>query len=195
MKSRFKSIFLSIIAVFLIGVGYFNFNASKDSFDIAYTNNNEKTGDVELVNSEPVEEVEIGLVPNEDSINETSTEILTENEDDYFSESRLDRDKMYSQMIETYQNMINSKEISNDQKGIAIEEINKISNQKNGILIAENLIKNKGFEEVVIFANDESISVVVKSNITLTKEQIAQIQNIVSRELSSKVENINISNK
>lgn len=195
MKSKFKSIFLSVIAVVLIGVGYFNFNASKDSFDIAYTNNNEKTGDVELVNSEPVDEAEIGLVPNENSANETSTEILTENEDDYFSESRLDRDKMYSQMIETYQNMINSKEISNDQKGIAIEEINKISNQKNGILIAENLIKNKGFEEVVIFANDESISVVVKSNITLTKEQIAQIQNIVSRELSSKVENINISNK
>lgn len=195
MKGRFKSIFLSFLAIFLIGVGYFNFNASQDSFDMAYTNNDERTGDVELVNSEPIENAENALVPNGESTNETSTDVELENTDDYFSESRLERDKMYSQMTETYQNIIDSSEIATDQKGIAIEEINKIASQKNGILIAENLIKNKGFDDVVIFANDESISVVVKSNISLSKEQIAQIQNIVSRELNSKVENINISNK
>lgn len=194
MKNKIKSIFLSCLAIFLIGVGYLNFNASQDSFDVAYTNNNEKTGDVELVNSQPVDEDDSALVPN-NSINQESTETAIQNTEDYFSESRLERDKMYSQMIETYQNMIDSSEISTDQKGIAIEEINKIATQKNGILIAENLIKNKGFEDVVIFVNDESISIVIKSNITLSKEQVAQIQNIVSRELNSKVENINISNK
>ncbi|MBP3597179.1 MAG: SpoIIIAH-like family protein [Clostridia bacterium] len=192
MKNRFKSMVLTFLAIFFIGVGFFSFNVSEDSFDIGYTENKEKTGDVELVNSEPVEENIDGLVPNEEN---TFEEVVSENETDYFSESRLERDKMYSQLIETYQKMIESREISTEQKGIAIEEINRIANQKNGILIAENLIKNKGFEDVVIFANDESISVVVRSNITLSKEQIAQIQNIVSRELVVKVENINISNK
>lgn len=192
MKNRLKSMILTFLAIFFIGVGFFSFNVSEDSFDIGYTENNEKTGDVELVNSEPVEENINGLVPNNEN---TLEEVISENETDYFSESRLERDKMYSQLLETYQKMIESREISTDQKGIAIEEINRIANQKNGILIAENLIKNKGFEDVVIFANDESISVVVRSNITLSKEQIAQIQNIVSRELVVKVENINISNK
>lgn len=192
MKSRFKSMVLTFLAIFFIGVGYFGFNVSDDSFDIGYTENNEKTGDVELVSSKPIEETSNAIVPNDENmIEETSAE----NEIDYFSESRLERDKMYSQIIETYQDIIESREISTDQKGIAIEEINRIANQKNGILIAENLIKNKGFENVVIFVNDDSISVVVKSNVTLSKEQIAQIQNIVSRELSAKVENINISNK
>ena len=147
MKNKLKSMILTFLAIFFIGVGFFSFNVSEDSFDIGYTENSEKTGDVELVNSEPVEENTSGLVPND----EISKEVVSENETDYFSESRLERDKMYSQMIETYQKMIESKEISTDQKGIAIEEINKIANQKNGILIAENLIKNKGFKDVVIW--------------------------------------------
>lgn len=187
MKGNFKSIFLTVIAIFLIGIGYFNFSVEKDSFDMAYTNNSEKTGDVQLVNSEVVDD------SKENNIEEVYSE--DKNEDDYFSASRLERDTMYSQMIETYQKMIDSNEISTEQKSIAIEEINKIASYKSGILIAENLIKNKGFEDIVIFANSASISVIVKSNISLTSEQVAQIQNIVSRELNSKVENINISNK
>lgn len=101
---------------------------------------------------------------------------------------------MYSQMVETYQKMVDSTEISNEQKGIAIQEISNITNQKNAIMIAENLIKNKNFEDVVILVSNNTASVVVKAG-TLTAEQIAQIQNIVCRELALKSEDINISNK
>lgn len=186
MKRKYKSIFLTIIAIFLIGMGYFNLGVGKDSFDLAYTNNSEKSGDVELVNSDAV-----------DDETKKGVEVFNEenNKDEYFSASRLERDKMYSQMVETYQNMIDSNMISSEQKSIAIEEINKIANYKNGILIAENLIKNKGLEDVVIFVNSDSISVIVRSNISLTNEQVAQIQNIVIRELNAKPENITISNK
>lgn len=181
MKNKFKSFFLTILAIVFIGMGIFNFNVQKDSFDIAYEDNEEKTGDVQLVNSDAVESIE-------------SDSNLIE-EEDYFSQSRIDRDKSWSQMIETYQNMIDSMGISSEQKSIAIEEVKKIENQKNGVLIAENLIKNKGFKDVVIFFNEKSVSVVIKSNVSLVKEQIVQIQNIVSRELNIEIENINISNR
>ena len=61
-------------------------------------------------------------------------------------------------------------------------------------MIAENLIVAKGFEDVVIFVNEESVSVVIKSE-ELKEEQVAQIQNIVSRELNVSAEKIHISNK
>ena len=122
-------------------------------------------------------------------------EVASEDNCDYFSESRLEREKMYSQMLETYQKIIDSTVIQADQKSIAVKEIDKISKQKNGISIAENLIKNKGFEDVVIFCNEDSVSVIIKSNISLSKEQVAQIQNIVTRELNAKQKNFNISNK
>ena len=61
-------------------------------------------------------------------------------------------------------------------------------------MIAENLIKNKDFSDVVIFVNGNSVNVVVKEK-TLKTEQIAQIQNIVTREIENDIENIHISCK
>lgn len=112
----------------------------------------------------------------------------------YFTQSRLDRDTMYSQTLDTYQKIIENESISADQKAIAQKEISKINEQKNSIMIAENLIKVKGFEDLIIFINGENVSVIVKSN-KLEEKEIAQIQNIVTRELGVKIENINISNK
>ena len=112
----------------------------------------------------------------------------------YFTQSRLDRDTMYSQTLDTYQKIIENESISADQKAIAQKEISKINEQKNSIMIAENLIKVKGFEDLIIFINGENVSVIVKSD-NLEEKEIAQIQNIVTRELGVKIENINISNK
>ena len=101
---------------------------------------------------------------------------------------------MYSQMLETYENILNSSNSLETQKQSATEEIKKINDTKNSIMICENLIKTKGFEDSIIFVNGESISIVVKDN-QLTAEKVAQIQNIISREMNAKVENIHISNK
>ena len=114
--------------------------------------------------------------------------------DDYFESSKLEREKMYSQMLETYQKLLESTSISQEQKAISEQEITKINQTKNAIMIAENLLSTKGFEKSVIFVNDISVSVVVKAS-ELKQEQIAQIQNIISRELKVDLSNIHISNK
>lgn len=120
----------------------------------------------------------------------------TKNNDDYFTNSRLTRDTMYSQMIESYQKILNNTSVSAAQKAISQTEIKKINDLKNSIMICENLIKTKGINDVVIFANDTSISVIIKTNgEEVTKEQAAQIQNIVAREMKAEIENIHISNK
>lgn len=123
---------------------------------------------------------------------ETNSKTVTTSE--YFTESRLEREKMYSQMIETYQKILEKSGISESQKTTAQSEIKKINEQKNAIMITENLIKNKGYEDLIIFVNNTSINVIIKSK-KLETEQIAQVQNIITRELNSKIENIHISNK
>ena len=114
--------------------------------------------------------------------------------DNYFTQSRLDRDTMYSQTLDTYQKIINNENISEDQKSIAQEEISKINKEKNSIMIAENLIKVKGFEDLIIFVNGENVSIIVKAD-KLEEKDIAQIQNIITRELGASIENINISSQ
>lgn len=136
------------------------------------------------------------IVSNNVENGEKTVTTSTKNNDDYFTNSRLTRDTMYSQMIESYQKILNNTSVSADQKAISQTEIKKINDLKNSIMICENLIKTKGINDVVIFANDTSISVIIKTNgEEVTKEQAAQIQNIVAREMKAEIENIHISNK
>lgn len=61
-------------------------------------------------------------------------------------------------------------------------------------MIAENLLTTKGFEENIIFVNGNSINVIIGKE-ELSQDEVAQIQNIISRELKAEVSNIHISLK
>jgi stage III sporulation protein AH len=126
--------------------------------------------------------------------NAVKTTSVTDENEEYFAELKLERNDMYSKSLETYQKIVDSSSISSEQKSIAIQEIEKINEMQNGISVAEELIKLKGFEDVVIYCNNDTISVIVRVAV-LSETQVAQIQNIVSRELGTQVSNINISNK
>ena len=126
--------------------------------------------------------------------NSAKTTTAVDYQADYFVSSRLERDKMYSQMLETYQGLLESSTISSEQKNISTQEITNINSKKNSIMIAENLIKNLGFQDVVIFVNDTSTSVIVKAE-KLEEADIAKIQNIVCREIGVDAESIHISLK
>ncbi len=130
---------------------------------------------------------------NQEQINEENTvkEVSNNANDDYFTRSKLERETMYSQMLETYTGILENEKISSEQKDIAENEIKNINDTKNAIMIVENLLQTKDFENVIVFVNSPSVNVVIKGK-DLTTEQIAQVQNIVQRELKTEIENIHI---
>ncbi len=130
---------------------------------------------------------------NEQTV-ENTIETINQQEDSYFTTSKLERESMYSQMLETYQEIYNNTGASAQQRAEALAEIAKINSTKNAIMIAENLISAKGFQKVVVFSNTNSVSVIIGKE-ELQPEEIAQIQNIVSRELNVTVDIIHISTK
>lgn len=188
-----NQIIVFVLALLLVTVGYLgigketvNETIEINANQIAEKDENETLGDATLVNG-------TALVPNErEKLEDIQT--TTMQNDDYFAGSKLQRETMYSQNLESYQKMIDSSEISAEQKTIAQNEIIKINHEKNAIMIIENLIISKGFNDVVVFINEKSVNVVVKAN-TLSSEDVAKIQNIVSRELSVEIADIHISNK
>lgn len=218
-----NQIIIFAIALMLITAGYLNYSMKTEQTAEVWSNATTEQiagiGDAKLVSSNNVtqensinsdtvnENTQIStqgsIVENEDtnkeetekdkSVSQTSAKAVESN-DKYFSESKLEREKMYSEMLESYQTMLASNSISSEQRNNAQNEVSKINSQKNAIMIAENLIKNKGFNDIVIFVNNESVSVVVDSE-KLEEADIAQIQSIIQRELSVNVENIHISNK
>lgn len=197
-----NQVIIYVIALMLVVAGYLNYTSTNDMNTIIQTSSSEEEiarqsniGDAQLVSSNVVSESNVtfeeGNVLNE-AISTTSN--IDNKDSNYFSTSKLERNTMYSQMIETYEKILNSDNSLETQKQSASEEIKKINDMKNSIMICENLIQTKGFENCVIFVNGDSISVVVESD-ELIQEQVAQIQNIISREMCAKVENIHISNR
>lgn len=171
-----NQVVIYVIALMLIVAGYLNFTADGDFRSTVQTASSEE---------------ELDKMANIGDAQLVSSNVISE---DYFSKSKLERDTMYSQMLETYEKILNSNNSLETQKQSATDEIKKINDTKNSIMICENLIKTKGFENSVIFVNGDSVSIVVKDE-QLTTEKVAQIQNIVSREMNTKVENIHISSK
>ena len=153
----------------------------------------ENLGDAQFVSSN-----DVTLETKSTQSTETSTEIVktesTNKSNDYYEESKLQRDTMYSQTLETYKEMLNNSNVSEEQKAIITQEITNVNKEKNAIMVCENLITTKGFSNCVIFVNTDSVSVVVEDD-NLKSEEIAQIQNIISREMNAKVENIHIMTK
>lgn len=215
-----NQVVIYVIALMLVVAGYLNYTTTNDLNTVVQTSSSEEElakmaniGDAQLVSSNVFNESnnieQNNIISNNvveenknNSINNsviennsvyTSTNV-SKNNTDYFSTSKLERDTMYSQMIETYEKVLNSNNSLETQKQSASEEITKINNIKNSIMICENLIKTKGFSNSVIFVNGDSISIIVEDE-QLSPEEVAQIQNIISREMNAKVENIHISNK
>ena len=198
-KDKIKQGTLVIIACLLFSIGIINYNSAKkdekNQMAIVENENTDMIGDVQLVNSESVVEnenfVEGSIVENDEYPIENSEK---SDSSDYFESVRIERDSMYSRMLETYNKMIDNEKLAETQKSIAVQEIDKITNDQNAIMISENLIKNKGFEDAVVFSNDDIINVIVKTPV-LKNEDIGKIQNIIEREFKVSLENVNISNK
>ena len=131
---------------------------------------------------------------NSNATNSNTAETSSNVSDDYFTKSKLERDTMYSQMLETYEKVLNSTNAVETQKQSATQEITKINDMKNSIMVSENLLQTKGFNNAVIFVNGDSVSVIIGKK-ELKQEEVAQIQNIISREMKAKIENIHISTK
>ena len=202
-----NQIIVYVVVLILMVAGYLNYtNNTENQLSVETTTKTESTdnmqladiGDATLVNSNDVKEENVSTettenIENNVDNNDVETSSTTD-EQNYFIQSKLERENMYSQMIETYEKVLNSTSSLETQRQSATEEIQKINKIKNSIMICENLIKIKGFENNIIFVNGQSINIVIEAQ-ELPQEKIAQIQNIISREMEANIEDIHITNK
>ena len=205
-----NQVIIYFIVLILMAVAYLNYTtqtADKSVQASTNTSNTSNIGDATLVSSNALEtNTNVNEMQNTtnttDDTNSVNDEVQnteqtssnTVSTDDYFTKSKLERETMYSQMLESYENVLNSSNSLETQKQSATEEIKKINDTKNSIMICENLIQTKGFENSIVFVNGDSISIIIKSD-EMTQEEVAQVQNIVSREMKAEINNIHISTK
>ena len=109
----------------------------------------------------------------------------------YFEETRLSRQKSRDEALDVLQKTLKNAKLSDTEKTNATAELSKIVKDITAESDIENLVKAKGFTDCVAFINGDKISVAVQvSNGDLTKQNVAQIRDIVLNKTQVPTQNI-----
>ncbi len=107
------------------------------------------------------------------------------------SEAKVTREQTCSRNKEMLMELINSTNVTDEQKQNAINEMVQMTDIAEKELAAETLLVAQGFEEVVVSINDSCADVVVSST-QVSDSQRAQIEDIVKRKTGIEAANITI---
>jgi stage III sporulation protein AH len=112
---------------------------------------------------------------------------------DFFTEYRLERDKVRSERSDLIRDIIKNAK-TDDMRQKAQESVLKMALDKQRESEMENLIKARGFADALVFVRENSVSAVVKTP-TLSREEVIQVADAISRVTGVKPEDITISAK
>lgn len=135
---------------------------------------NETYGDTEFVNAD-----------------KNSAESLSINSNDYFAQARLERLTSRDNAIQTIQTAIGGGDLTNDEMVTKALEAVSISQLSESETTIETLIKATGISDCIVYLENDSAKVVVKSN-GLDTKQVASIKEIILSEIDVPTENIKI---
>jgi stage III sporulation protein AH len=109
----------------------------------------------------------------------------------FFSDFRLDRDRVRTKELEYIDSILADNSVDNASLQAATEQKLALADSMEKEVTIEGLLKAKGFTDAVVTLHKGSVNVVIDSA-ELTKQQAAQILDIVMRESGESSENIKI---
>lgn len=176
-KEKVKRITMAVLSFcFMVTIaGYINYKYNpereKDLGQTVYVNSN--NDEVEIYK-------EAGTVFN--------------NSNNKISKFRNDRDNMYSELANNYSQIINNTNSSSETIAEYQEKLSSLIEEKNQVLMVENVIKSKGVEDVVIvLTNNEKANVIIKAE-EVSETLAAQIMQTIIDQFDIKANNITIEN-
>lgn len=143
--------------------------------------------------------VEDDITANSNSASETAevanygeaTFVSAEGENDYFAQVRLAKMTSRDEAVETLASILGGGDLSDEENASYTSEAMTLSALSESENTIESLIKAQGFQDCVVYLNDTSANIVVKSE-GLVAAEAAQIKDILLTEVTIPAENIRI---
>lgn len=214
MKRLFRKnqIIITALAIMIVIAGYLNFTAdqTKPVKKEAESQTAEKlqAENIQAEEAAADAEADITSFPDEDlasvsaqaeTVTDTETPegekvgeaVLTSSASAgaFSASAKLNREQVRSRNEASLLEIINNMEISEDMKADAIASMNQLTDRAEKELDAEILLDAKGFKDSVVSINDDSVDVIIGAA-SITEEQRAQIEDIVTRKTERNVSDI-----
>ncbi|WP_394963476.1 SpoIIIAH-like family protein [Candidatus Allofournierella excrementigallinarum] len=112
---------------------------------------------------------------------------------EFFEQARLDRTKTRDEALDTLQKSLKSAKLSDEEKDALTAQLTAAIDSITAESDIETLVKAKGFVDCVAFINGDAVDVTVMTTSDgLTKEEVAQIRDIVLSKCQVTAQNITI---
>lgn len=173
-----------ILASLVLGLGiavYLNWQYSNAAVDLPVTNVLEETGEV----GEEGDYGEAQYVDNQNTGEEAA------DEGTFFVEAKLSRQKARDEAVETLAVMLQDAALEAEQKAELALRASDLAKSIETEGKIENLIKAKGFKDVMVYYDTKRADIIVRTDGLLSNEA-AQIKDIILKETQIQPENISI---
>ena len=196
--ARKNQIIIATLAVMIAAAGYMNYSgkifsgksktqqtsselASKELLDISEEDAAATSGDINSQDG----------TKSDGSVDGTPGEaVLTNgNVSSVAAQAKVSREQVRSRNKETLQNIIDNKDISEEEKKDAINQMVQMTEISEKETAAESLLAAKGFSDAVVSITDEQADVIVGAS-ELSDANRAQIEDIVTRRTGVAAQNI-----
>ena len=117
--------------------------------------------------------------------------VNTSNDSSYFIQAKLDREQARAKQKDILTEMINNDNIEQAKKSECANAMIEIQERIEKETAAEAMIESKGFDEVYVRIDDDTVDVVVNKE-KLSDAEIAQIEDIIKRKTGVSADKIRI---
>lgn len=119
------------------------------------------------------------------------SEYYTYSQEDYFAQARLDKAISRDEAVETLKMVLSGQDVTEEEIEVYTQEAISLTSMIESESNIENLIKAAGYEDCVVYLDNDSASIVVKTD-GLSVKEAAQIKEILLSEVNVLDENIRI---
>ena len=128
---------------------------------------------------------------NADADAGTAVFVNSSTDTSYFVQAKLDREQSRAKQKDMLNEMLNSEKVTDEQKNEATTAMLQIQKRIEKENAAEDMLKAKGFSEVYVRIDDDTVDVVVDKE-KLTDAEIAQIEDTIKRKTGLPADKIRI---
>lgn len=201
-----NQIVITALVVMIAAAGYLNYidtNPSMpsevlltDEGDIVALVPNDGSGDVAVTDENVAIATDDSLPVSADiaaSSDDAGSAVFvnSSNDSSFFIQAKLDREQSRAKQKDLLNEVINNNNVEQSKKTEAADNILAITQRIEKETAAESMIEAKGFKEVYVRIDDDTVDVVVDKT-ELTQAEIAQIEDIVKRKTGVSAEKIRI---
>lgn len=206
VKRLFKKnqIIVTALALMIAAAGYLNYSgklfhekedkgvqqANSELLDISESDLESSSKDIESQDKDADAKKDTAKETDGDVEGTPGEAVLTSGEvKNTVAQAKVSREQVRAKNKETLQGIIDSKNVSDEQKKDAIQQMLDITETAEKESAAETMLASKGFSETVVNLSDGKADVVV-GNVEMTDANRAQIENIITRKTGVAPENI-----